>query len=87
MRPLPKLGIGFSIVATLLVVGGYTAGTRSASSRTHTYYIAADEITWDYAPTGLDQIKGRPFDAVERHFVEAGPHTVGKVTLKAMYRE
>jgi hephaestin len=78
---------GFSVVVALLFAGGSAAHRGGASSRTHTYYIAADEVVWDYAPSGTDQIKGQPFDATERHFVEAGPHSVGKVTLKALYRE
>lgn len=79
--------VGFSVVATLLLTGGYAAGRGGPLPRTRTYYIAADEVTWDYAPSGRNQITGQPFDDVERPFVEAQPHSVGKVTLKALYRE
>ena len=87
MRPSFKSAIGFSFVALLLVAGAFTPRRGSPRSHTHTYYIAADEITWDYAPSGLDQVKGQAFDAVERPYIEAGPNWVGKVTLKAVYRE
>src|SRR5438132_10219235 len=63
MRPSSQSAIAFSIVATLLLVGGYAARRGSPASRTHTYYIAADEVTWDYAPTGRDQVKDQPFAA------------------------
>ncbi|HVN10467.1 MAG TPA: hypothetical protein VMT69_00105 [Kineosporiaceae bacterium] len=36
-------------------VGG---GTFSPRGVTRTYYIAADEVAWDYAPTGRNQITG-----------------------------
>src|SRR5689334_4494491 len=87
MRPSFKSIIGVSLLALLLVVGAFTPRPGSPRSHTHSYYIAADEITWDYAPSGLDQVKGQAFDAIERPYIEAGPNWVGKVTLKAVYRE
>jgi FtsP/CotA-like multicopper oxidase with cupredoxin domain len=55
--------------------------------KTHTYYIAADEVVWDYAPSGRNQIAGRPFGTEESFWIERGPHRVGKVYKKALYRE
>jgi len=54
---------------------------------TRVYYIAADEVVWDYVPSGKNQITGQPFDPVERRFVEASPGAVGRNSLKAQYRE
>jgi FtsP/CotA-like multicopper oxidase with cupredoxin domain len=81
------LTAGAAPLATLLLVGGYAGGRGSAASRTHTYFIAADEVTWDYAPSGSNQISGKAFDETERPFVEAQAHSVGKVALTALYRE
>ena len=78
---------GLSIAATVFLTGASAVSRGAASSRNRTYYIAADEVVWDYAPSGTNQITGQPFDATERPFVEAQPHSVGKVTLKAVYRE
>ena len=78
---------GLALVPAVLLIGSSAARLGSPSPRTHTYYVAADEVTWDYAPSGINQITGQPFDEVERTYVEAGPHSVGKVTLKALYRE
>ncbi len=58
-----------------------------ATARTVTYYIAADEVAWDYAPSGLNQISGEPFDEEARVFVESAPDRIGRVYRKALYRE
>ena len=41
------------------------ASTPSPASapRTRTYYIAAENTTWNYAPTGKDQMTGKPVPA------------------------
>jgi FtsP/CotA-like multicopper oxidase with cupredoxin domain len=59
----------------------------SPQGQTHTYYVAADEVAWDYAPSGRDQITGRPFDDVANVFVQRGPERIGHVYRKAVYRE
>jgi FtsP/CotA-like multicopper oxidase with cupredoxin domain len=59
----------------------------SPQGQTHTYYVAADEVAWDYAPSGRDQITGRPFDDVANVFVQRGPERIGHVYRKARYRE
>jgi FtsP/CotA-like multicopper oxidase with cupredoxin domain len=55
--------------------------------QTRTYYLAADEVAWDYAPSGRDQITGQPFDDVANVFVQRGPERIGHVYRKAVYRE
>ncbi|HEU5403055.1 MAG TPA: multicopper oxidase domain-containing protein [Terriglobales bacterium] len=66
------------------------AGPSNASSsrgKTRSYYIAADEVEWNYAPTGRDEAMGRSFDALQKGFTESGPHQIGSVYKKAIYRE
>jgi hephaestin len=58
-----------------------------AAGRQRVYYIAADEVQWDYAPTGINQITGEPFDDAANVFVQQGPDRIGKVYIKALYRE
>jgi len=60
---------------------------KPSSGRTHTYYIAADEVVWDYAPGGTHQITGRPFEGLEREFTEPQVDRLGRVYKKAIYRE
>jgi FtsP/CotA-like multicopper oxidase with cupredoxin domain len=58
-----------------------------ASGKTRTYFIAADEVLWDYAPAGRNRISGEPFDDVAKIWVERGPDRIGPVYKKALYRE
>ncbi len=53
----------------------------------HHYYIAADEVDWDYAPTGINKITGKDFEGYPKLYVEKDPHRIGKVYRKAIYRE
>src|SRR5512133_3626020 len=55
--------------------------------QTRTYYIATDEVKWDYAPSGINQITGEAFDEEANVFVQNGPDRIGKVYLKSQYRE
>jgi len=86
-----NLRLGVLLLAALLlaaVVGLVAAVQRPAFSATPTtYYIAADEVAWDYAPTGSNQITGEPFGEQENVFVASGPQRIGRVYLKSLYRE
>jgi manganese oxidase len=64
------------------------AGQPSMSSgKVHTYYVAADEVEWDYAPSGINKITGKPFEGYAKLYIERGPHSIGRVYRKAVYRE
>lgn len=67
-------------------VAAGAAGGVAATGQVRTYYIAADEVVWDYAPSGRDQITGRPFDDTAKVFVQRGPGRIGSRYLKALYR-
>ncbi|XP_031232289.1 ceruloplasmin isoform X2 [Mastomys coucha] len=54
------------------------------------YYIAAEEIIWDYAPSGTDIFTGENLTAPEsdsRVFFEQGPTRIGGSYKKMAYRE
>jgi hypothetical protein len=55
--------------------------------RIRTYYIAADEVESDYAPGGVNKMMGMKFDGYSKVFVERGPHRIGSMYRKALYRE
>ena len=59
----------------------------NAEGKVRQYFIAADEIEWDYAPTGLDQLTGKPFDHISMMFIEQGKDRIGRTYRKAVYRE
>ncbi|MDH2445205.1 multicopper oxidase domain-containing protein [Amnibacterium sp. CER49] len=58
----------------------------SSDGVTRTYYIEADEVVWDYAPTGSNQVTGKPFDDVAATYAVAGPGRIGPKYLKCLYR-
>ncbi len=78
---------GLLILALTLAGAWYAQTNASSKSTTHTYYIAADPVTWDYAPSGMDKITGKPFDSVANFWVESGPTSIGRVYKKALYYE
>jgi manganese oxidase len=91
------LTLSLAIVAALAVASQYGVlaaaptlaenGRPPGPGKTRTFYIAADEVEWDYAPAGMDKITGEPFDEDANVFVENGPDRIGKVYRKAQYRE
>jgi len=52
-----------------------------------TYYVAADEVDWNYAPSGIDKMMGMEFMGYAKVATEHGPHRIGTVYRKALYRE
>jgi hephaestin len=58
-----------------------------AGGKTRTYYVAVDEVNWDYAPMGVDQMTGKPFDHMSMMYAEQGKNRIGKVYRKAVYHE
>jgi manganese oxidase len=59
----------------------------NSSSKVRNYYVAADEADWDYAPGGINKMMGMKFDGYSQVFTERGPHRIGTVYRKALYRE
>jgi len=58
-----------------------------ANAAERIYFIAADELTWDYAPANQDLMMGMAFDEDGKVFVERQRDRIGKVYWKAVYRE
>lgn len=82
--------VGLSLAGALAGVaaeGAQSKGAAHPAGQTRTYYVAADEVEWDYAPSGMDRMMGMPFDARARTYMDGGPHRIGKVYRKAIYRE
>ena len=76
-------------LSLLLLASAWASDAKAGSSlgKVHTYYIAADEVEWDYAPSGLNKMMGMKFEGYPNVFIEQGPHRIGKVYRKAIYRE
>lgn len=63
------------------------ADPGATGGRVRTYYVAAEEVDWDYAPLGLDMGTGKPFEGTAAAYTQAGPYRIGRVYRKAIYRE
>jgi hephaestin len=85
-----------NILVCSLVLG--SCGSRSPEAvsaqaaatpqgKTRTYYVAADVVAWDYAPSGMDQITGAPFSPIASLWTVRGPEQLGRVYKKALFRE
>ena len=59
----------------------------ASGRQVRTYYIAAEEIEWDYAPLGIDMVTGKPFEGTAAAYTQPGPNHIGHVYRKAVYRE
>jgi FtsP/CotA-like multicopper oxidase with cupredoxin domain len=79
---LPMLLLLLSLAVTTLI-----EYQPAMAQQTRTYYIAAVEVDWDYAPTGQNQITGGPFDETANVFVQTGKERIGRVYRKAVFRE
>jgi manganese oxidase len=66
---------------------GVESVAEGAPPQVRTYYIAAEEEQWDYAPAGKNLITGEDFGEDENVFVEQGPDRIGSTYEKALYRE
>lgn len=75
-----------SFLLILCVLCGCAAQAQ-AGGKVRTYYIAADEVAWNYAPTGIDQVTGKPFEGIAKWYTRHTSHRIGTVYLKAIYRE
>ena len=85
----------FRISFTVLLCAAMTCSAAVASqpdqtgaaSKVRTYYVAADEVEWDYAPGGVNKMMGMKFEGWGAMFTKSGPHTIGRIYRKAVYRE
>jgi manganese oxidase len=68
------------------VLGAWLLAPRASAGRMRTYYVAADEVQWDYAPSGMDEMMGHPLDTTE-FAIGNGPPRAARVFRKAVYRE
>ena len=91
MRHIHRLTTCAFVAGALLFSASCASTTNqnlsSDKGAVRTYYIAADEVNWDYAPSGIDQASGKAFDADQAPDLTRGLHRIGRVYRKAIYRE
>jgi FtsP/CotA-like multicopper oxidase with cupredoxin domain len=63
------------------------AATSSAcSGHVRNYYIAADKVAWNYAPSGKNLVTGKAFGDQEKTYLQQGPDRIGPTSYKSLYR-
>ena len=55
--------------------------------RIRTYYLAAVESDWDYAPSGMDMMTGTAFQGQTKIWTEHTKDRIGRIYRKALFRE
>ena len=71
-----------------LVLAVLSLGSSAAAAAQRLYYIAADEVAWDYAPSYPNNpITGEPFTTEESVYLRQDKDRIGERYLKAVYRE
>jgi FtsP/CotA-like multicopper oxidase with cupredoxin domain len=81
-----RLSISALLSLSLLSLGCNGPHEIGTAGRVRTYFIAADELSWDYVPGGRDEIVGRPF-ADSAFFTKLPPKAVSTSYRKVLYRE
>ncbi len=86
----PRSGTGrlFALSLLGLGLGAFTAcAPAPGAGVTRTYYVTAEEVLWDYAPTDSNLIAGRAWSDVDKIFVGSAPDRIGRIFKKAIFRE
>jgi len=75
------------VIVTSITVRLLLSAPAEQTGTTHTYYISADEVDWNYAPAEIDHMTGKPYDERARLFVVNDTGHIGRIFRKAVYRE
>jgi FtsP/CotA-like multicopper oxidase with cupredoxin domain len=87
MKPHKAALAIFLILATMVGCGRAQGQAIGHHARVRVYFVAAEEVDWDYVPSRRDDAMGQPFDDSQKNYVEPGPNAVGHIYKKAVYRE
>jgi len=71
--------------AAVVVAVTRPSKTSASAGQTRTYYIAADPVDWDYAPSGKNLL-GAHFEGDAGTFLDHGDDRIGHVDRKSVYR-
>jgi FtsP/CotA-like multicopper oxidase with cupredoxin domain len=75
-----------TIICLIVALLGFASATATAAERV--YFIAADEVDWDFAPSDPNNpITGEPFTKEEASYLRQAKDRIGRKYLKAIYRE
>lgn len=82
-----RIGQVVVVAAGVLAASGCSGGTNEdAKGADRAYFIAADQVIWDYAPDGENRITAEPFGEDEDVFVAHREDRIGSRYVKCIYR-
>lgn len=67
-----------AVVALIVAAATLALSGVAANAAVRTYYIASDEVVWNYAPSGVDMISGGPLPPL-------APDQLGRTYRKVVY--
>jgi FtsP/CotA-like multicopper oxidase with cupredoxin domain len=76
-----------SLVLAAIAAPGRAAAPPQALGHVRIYYIAADEVVWNYAPAGKNAMMNMPYSKLERAYTVRSANQIGPKYWKAVYRE
>lgn len=62
-------------------------GAQAGAVHVRTYYLAAEEVDWDYAPHGMDRMMNAAFNGYSKAFTEHKDDRIGTKYKKAVFHE
>ena len=68
-------------------LNGQAIRAQTPSGTTRTYYIAADEVDWNYMPSAYDKMMGMEPMGYAKLYATRAKNQLGSVYRKAIYRE
>ncbi len=80
------IAVALIVLASFVIAGSSASAQQGIGPTTRTYFIAADQVVWNYAPAGRNVIEGRRFRGEENGIVRRSRNRIGSRYLKSMYR-
>lgn len=74
-------------ILLFLVAAVSGCGAAGGAGITRNYYVAADEVLWDYAPSDSNRITGHGWEGFDREVMIPAADRIGRTYKKAIYRE
>lgn len=81
-----SIALMFTVAASLVATSCGSSGDSASAGKVRTYYIAADEVAWDYAPQKRNMLTAKRFDEDAGVFVRRGRDRIGSVYQKSVFR-
>ncbi|XP_072029158.1 hephaestin-like protein [Amphiura filiformis] len=74
-------------VTMLMIIGLFLLFHSCQSGIVRRYYIAAEDVEWDYAPTNMNVITGKNITegSIEGKYLIIGPNRIGKKYMKSLF--